>query len=191
MSKFIDSQFSVSGIKNFSLPTSYNQYDLVDFQYHTGNSAYPANLSGLFAWFNLNNLNNLEFNSSGEINKWYNSAPGHALNQDLNNTTSSQNRPFYNQNKNCVSFKADFSNFTLNSLFTTGDGFVGFLTGDRCWFVVYEFDDLRRGDYGFTIKPNIASIIDTDLYAASRYPTNCASSGFLGVSGNTDIYKWN
>ena len=65
------------------------------------------------------------------------------------------------------------------------------MTGDRCWFIVYEFDDLRRGDYGFTIKPNIASIIDTDLYAASRYPTNCASSGFLGVSGNTDIYKWN
>jgi len=191
MSKFLDTQFSITGIKNFETTNSYLKYDLVDFEYYTGDSASPINLSGLFAWFNLNDLNNLEFNSSGEINKWYNSAPGHAINQDLNNTTSSQNRPFYNQNKNCVSFEADFSNFTLNSLFTTGDGFVGFLTGDRCWFIVYEFDDLRRGDYGFTIKPNIASIIDTDLYAASRYPTNCASSGFLGVSGNTDIYKWN
>jgi len=191
MSKFLDTQFSITGIKNFETTNSYLKYDLVDFEYYTGDSASPINLSGLFAWFNLNDLNNLEFNSSGEINKWYNSAPGHAINQDLNNTTSSQNRPFYNQNKNCVSFEADFSNFTLNSLFTTGDGFVGFLTGDRCWFIVYEFDDLRRGDYGFTIKPNIASIIDTDLYAASRYPTDCASSGFLGISGNTDIYKWN
>ena len=191
MSKFLDTQFSITGIKNFETTNSYLKYDLVDFEYYTGDSASPINLSGLFAWFNLNDLNNLEFNSSGKIYKWYNSAPGHDISQDLNNTSSDQYYPSYNQNKNCITFKADFENKEFNNLFTTGDGFVGFLTGDRCWFVVYEFDELRRGDYGSTIKPNIASIIDTDLYSASRYPTNCASSGFLGASGNTDIYKWN
>ena len=87
MSKFLDTQFSITGIKNFETTNSYLKYDLVDFEYYTGDSASPINLSGLFAWFNLNDLNNLEFNSSGEINKWYNSAPGHAIDQDLNNRT--------------------------------------------------------------------------------------------------------
>lgn len=193
MSKFLDTQFSITGIKNFDIPTSYTSYDLVDFEYYTGDSASPLNLSGLYAWFNLDDLNNLEFDSSGKVSKWYNLAPGHEIAQDLNNNiTNIDTRPYYNQNKNCITFESDLPpNYKLNNLFTTGDGFKGFLTGDRCWFIVYEFDKLKRGDYGYPIKPNISTILDTDLYAATRYSSNLASSGFFGVSGNNLIYSWN
>jgi len=186
MSKFLDTQFSVSGIANFDIGDSYVQYNLVDFEYFTGNLKDPTNLSGLYAWFNLDDLNNLEFDASGRIYKWYNNAVGHEIGQDLNNYSTIENRPFYDQNKNCVTCQSDLSKYSVNSLYTTGDGFVGFLTGDRCWFVVYEFDDLRQGNYGASIKPNIATIIDTDLYA-----TTYTTSGFLGVSGNNEIYSWN
>ena len=59
MSKFLDTQFSVTGIKNFTTGSSYTKYDLVDFEYFTGDAKDPTNLSGLYAWFNLDNLNNL------------------------------------------------------------------------------------------------------------------------------------
>ena len=187
MSKFLDTQFSVTGIKNFTTGSSYTKYDLVDFEYFTGDAKDPTNLSGLYAWFNLDNLNNLEFDASGKVYKWYNVAVGHEVAQDLNNDNPSANtRPFYDQNKNSITFESNFEKYIVNNLYTTGDGFVGFLTGDRCWFIVYEFEDLRQGNYGSTIKPNTSAIIDTDLYA-----TTYATSGFLGVSGNNEIYSWN
>jgi len=187
MSKFLDTQFSVTGIKNFTTGDSYTKYNLVDFEYFTGDAKDPRNLSGLYAWFNLDDLNNIEFDASGKIYKWYNLAAGHEVAQDLNNDNSSINtRPFYDQNKNCITFQSDFEKYAINNLYTTGDGFVGFLTGDRCWFIVYEFEDLRQGNYGSIIKPNTSSIIDTDLYA-----TTYATSGYLAVSGNNEIYSWN
>ncbi len=187
MSKFLDTQFSVTGIKNFITGDSYTKYNLVDFEYFTGDAKDPRNLSGLYAWFNLDDLNNIEFDASGKIYKWYNLAAGHEVAQDLNNDNSSINtRPFYDQNKNCITFQSDFEKYAINNLYTTGDGFVGFLTGDRCWFIVYEFEDLRQGNYGSIIKPNTSSIIDTDLYA-----TTYATSGYLAVSGNNEIYSWN
>ena len=67
MSKFLDTQFSVTGIKNFDITTSYNQYDLVDFEYFTGDAKDPRNLTGLFAWFNIDDVNNLEFDVSGKV----------------------------------------------------------------------------------------------------------------------------
>lgn len=187
MSKFLDTQFSVTGIKNFAIGDSYTKYDLVDFEYYTGDARDPRNLSGLYAWFNLDDLNNLEFDASGKIYKWYNVAVGHEIAQDLNNTNTTINsRPYYDQNKNSITFESNFEKYIVNNLYTTGDGFIGFLTGDRCWFIVYEFENLRQGDYGSTIKPNTSSIIDTDLYA-----TTYATSGFLGVTGNNQIYSWN
>ncbi|NDB54245.1 hypothetical protein EB169_00250, partial [archaeon] len=187
MSKFLDTQFSVTGMKNFITGNSYIKYDLVDFEYFTGDAIDPVNLSGLYAWFNLDNLNNLEFDASGKVYKWYNLAVGHEVAQDLNNTDpSTDSRPFYDQNKNSITFESNFEKYIVNNLYTTGDGFLGFLTGDRCWFVVYEFENLRQGNYGSSIKPNTSSIIDTDLYA-----TTYATSGYLGVSGNNEIYSWN
>ena len=194
MSKFLNTQFSVSGIADFDIGDSYIKYNLVDFEYFTGDLKDPLGLSGLYAWFNLDDLNNLEFDASGRVYKWYNSAVGHEIGQDLLNlNVSIETRPYYDKYKNSVSFQSSIESlpYTVNFLTTTGDGFVGFLTGDRCWFVVYEFENLRQGDYGYTIKPNIATIIDTDLYSATRYATNCATSGFLSVSGNNEIYSWN
>ena len=159
MSKFLDTQFSVTGIKNFITGSSYTKYDLVDFEYFTGDAKDPTNLSGLYAWFNLDDLNNLEFDASGKVYKWYNVAVGHEIAQDLNNDNPSANtRPFYDQNKNSITFESNFEKYIVNNLYTTGNGFVGFLTGDRCWFIVYEFDDLRQGNYGSTIKPNTSAI---------------------------------
>lgn len=190
MSKFLDTQFSVTGIKNFDIAATYLQYDLVDFEYYTGDLKTPTNLSGLFAWYNLDSLNNLEFDSSGKISKWYNSAPGFEIDQDLNNNSvSSQTRPFYDQIKNSVTCKCELQTYSLNQLFTTGvtdDHYKGLLTNDRCWIIVYEFDDLRRGDYGYTVKPNISTIINTDYKNTAP-----SSSGFIGVSGNNEIYSWN
>ena len=61
MSKFINTQFSVSGIKDFDVNNqSYEKYDLVDYQYYTGNSIYPTDVSGLFAWFKSDDLNNFK-----------------------------------------------------------------------------------------------------------------------------------
>lgn len=192
MSKFLNTQFSITGIKDFDLGSSYLKYDLVDFDYYTGNLKDPLNLSGLYAWYNLDDLNNLEFDPSGRVYAWYNVAVGHEVGQELLNlNTVVETRPYYDKYKNCITFESNFPEYKVNFLTTTGDGYVGFLTGDRCWFVVYEFENLRQGDYGFTIKPNIATIIDTDLYSATRYPTNCATSGFLSVSGNNEIYSWN
>lgn len=192
MSKFLNTQLSITGIKDFDVSSSYLKYDLVDFDYYTGNLKDPLNLSGLYAWYNLDDLNNLEFDPSGRVYTWYNSAVGHEIGQELLNlNTSVETRPYYDKYKNCVTFESNFPEYKVNFLTTTGDGFVGFLTGDRCWFIVYEFENLRQGNYGDTIKPNIATIIDTDLYSATRYPTNCATSGFLSVSGNNEIYSWN
>jgi phage-related protein len=194
MSKFLDTQFSITGIKDFDIGSSYSKYDLVDFEYFTGNFKDPLNLSGLYAWYNLDDLNNLEFDSSGRVYTWYNSAVGHEIGQDLLNLNiSPDTRPFYDKYKNCITFESSIDSlpYKVNFLSTTGDGFIGFLTGDRCWFIVYEFESLRQGNYGSTIKPNIATIIDTDLYSDTRYPTNCATSGYLSVSGNNEIYSWN
>jgi phage-related protein len=180
MSKFIDSQFSISGIKNFSLTTSYDQYDLVDFQYYTGNSSYPTNLSGLFAWFNLDNLNNLEFDGSGRVNVWYNSAPGHSLQYLINidSTAAKETRPVFNDQKNCLSFKAFNENQEYNQLYTSSD-FSGFLSDDRCWFIVYEFDSLR---YGYQTVDGYYSNFSTILNTDDSNPVK--SSGYLGVYGN-------
>jgi phage-related protein len=183
MSKFLDTQFSVTGIKNFYAGASYDQYDLVDFQYYTGNAIYPKDLSGLFAWFNLDNLNNLEFDSSGKISAWYNSAPGHSAENLYNFDTSDNTRPKYSQDKNAVVFEANADIGTLNQLYThpTSPNFSGFLTGDRCWFIVYEFDSLRSGNLttpqGY--YANYATIINTDEKNIST-----ASTGYLGVYGN-------
>lgn len=180
MSKFIDSQFSVSGIKNFSLSTSYSQYDLVDFQYYTGNSSYPTNLSGLFAWFNLDNLNNIEFDGSGKVNVWYNSAPGHSLQYlvNLDSTATKETRPTFDDQKNTVSFKALNENQDYNQLYTLTD-FSGFLSDDRCWFIVYEFDSLRNGSQTVNgYYSNFSTIINTD----DSNPVK--SSGYWGVYGN-------
>jgi phage-related protein len=180
MSKFVDSQFSISGIKNFSLTTSYDQYDLVDFQYYTGNSSYPTNLSGLFAWFNLDNLNNLEFDGSGRVNVWYNSAPGHSLQYLINidSTAAKETRPVFNDQKNCLSFKAFNENQEYNQLYTSSD-FSGFLSDDRCWFIVYEFDSLR---YGYQTVDGYYSNFSTILNTDDSNPVK--SSGYLGVYGN-------
>lgn len=180
MSKFIDSQFSISGIKNFNVSDSYNKYDLIDFQYYTGNSVYPENLSGLFAWFNIDDLNNLEFDGSGKINVWYNSAPGHLSENLLNvdSTPSKDTRPFFDNQKNSVSFRASNENYEFNQLYTAGN-FTNFLTGDRCWFIVYEFDSLR---YGYETVggyfSNFSVIISTDDSNAIK------NSGYWGVYGN-------
>lgn len=186
MSKFLDTQFSVTGIKDFDINTSYLKYDLVDFEYYTGNEITPLYLSGLYAWFNIDDLNNLEFDSSGRVYKWYNLAPGHEIAQDLNNPEQSvSSRPSYDEEKNCIKFASDLSLYKYNQLYTTGDHFKGFLSDDRCWFIVYEFENLRQGNYGTTIKPNISTIINTD------YTNAVTTSGFLGVSGNNQIYSWN
>ena len=191
MSKFLDTQFSVTGIKNFDSGISYSQYDLVDFEYYTGNAIYPKDLSGLFAWFNLDNLNNLEIDVSGKVFKWYNSAPGHDVAQDLHNTENLiWKKPAYNKDNNCVSFSSNLGEFKYSELYTTGASnpgdthFKEFADVDRCWFLVYEFEDLRRGDYGYTIMPNISAIINT-------FHTGALSYGFIGVSGNNEIYSWN
>ena len=62
MSKFINTQFSVSGIKDFDVNNvSYEKYDLVDYQYYTGNGINPVDISGLFAWFKTDDLNVFDF----------------------------------------------------------------------------------------------------------------------------------
>jgi len=191
MSKFLDTQFSVTGIKNFDISSSYTKYDLVDFEYYTGDAKDPRNLSGLFAWFNIDDLNNLEFDVSGRVYKWYNNAPGHEVAQDLHNTENIiWKKPTYNKNNNSVTFSSDLAKYEYSDLYTTGSTnpgdthFKGFSDADRCWFLVYEFEDLRRGDYGQSIKPNISSIINT-------FYTGALSYGFIGVSGNNEIYSWN
>ena len=63
MSKFLDTQFSISGIKDFRIDSQlYSKYDLVDYQYYTGDTAYPSDISGLFAWFKSDDLNNFTNN---------------------------------------------------------------------------------------------------------------------------------
>lgn len=183
MSKFLDTQFSVTGIKNFEQGISYEKYDLVDFQYYTGNEIYPTNLSGLFAWFSLDNLNNLEFDSSGKISSWYNSAPGHSTENLYNFDTTDNTRPKYDQNKNAVIFEANADFGTLNQLYThpSSINFSGLLSGHRCWFVVYEFNSLRLGSLttpqGY--YANYSTIINTDEKNIST-----ASTGYLGIYGD-------
>ena len=180
MSKFINTQFSVSGIKDFSVGTTYSKYDLVDFQYYTGISYYPENLSGLFAWFNIDTLENTVSDGSGKVSRWYNLAPGH-YSQDLVNldaTPTNDSRPIYDSNRNCLSFSASNENSKYNQLYTASD-FKGFLTGDRCWFLVYEFDSLRYGyeNVNGTFS-NFSTILNTDTGNAVK------TSGYLGVYGN-------
>ena len=180
MSKFINTQFSVSGIKDFSVNTTYSKYDLVDFQYYTGNSSHPENLSGLFAWFNVDTLENTLSDGSGRVSKWYNLAPGHSS-QDLVNTDATptnDSRPIYDSKRNCLSFLASNENSKYNQLYTAAN-FSGFLTGDRCWFLVYEFDSLRY-DYQNVngTFSNFSTILNTDTGNAIK------TSGYLGVYGN-------
>lgn len=194
MSKFLNTQFSVTGIKNFDISQSYEKYDLVDYEYYTGNSTYPANISGLYAWFNLDSLNNIEFDGSGKISKWYNSAPGFSE-QNLVNvdaTATLDSRPKYDSSRNSVVCERSLGEFfTYNQLYTT-QNFSGFLTGDRCWFIVFEYDDLKNGLFNYdagspygVIYPNYSTIINTDIN--NSYVT----SGALMVYGNNIEYTWN
>ena len=132
MSEFLNTQFSITGIKDFDINQNYDQYDLVDYEFYTGNSVYPANLSGLYAWFNLDTLNNIEFDGSGKISLWYNSAPGFSE-QNLVNvdaTVALDSRPTYDSNRNSVVCQRSLGEiFSYNQLYTT-QNFSGFLTGD-------------------------------------------------------------
>jgi len=194
MSKFLNTQFSVTGIKNFDINQSYEQYDLVDYEFYTGNSIYPANLSGLYAWFNLDSLNNIEFDGSGKISLWHNSAPGFSEQNlvNLDATVTLDSRPTYDENKNSVVCQRSLSEiFSYNQLYTA-QNFSGFLTGDRCWFIVFEYDDLKNGLFNYdagggygTIYPNYSTIINTD--SNNSYVT----SGALMVYGNNIEYSWN
>ena len=66
---------------------------------------------------------------------------------------------------------------------TSSPNFSGFITGDRCWFVVYEFDSLRAGNLTVGTNPpyfsNYSTIINTDNANISTI-----STGFFGVYGN-------
>jgi hypothetical protein len=184
MSKFIDTQFSISGIKNFDVnSTSFNKYDLVDYQYYTGNSIYPTDLSGLFAWFNTDSLNNFEIDSSGKIYNWHNLAPGHSTENLLNLDGNSQTRPLFDNYRNSVTCFANADKGNYNHLYPdpSSPNFSGFLSGDRCWFVVYEFDYLRSGNLKTPLNyyANYSTIINTD-----EKNTSSASTGYLGVYGN-------
>ena len=185
MSKFINTQFSISGIKDFDVnSTSYDSYDLVDYQYYTGNSLYPTDLSGLFAWFNTDSLNNFEIDSSGKISIWYNSAPGHST-ENLYNYDSSATKPIYNFDENNVKCEANADLGLYNQLYPnpSSPNFSGFITGDRCWFVIYKFNSLRKGNLTTPTNPpiyaNYSTIINTD-----NTNTSTASTGFFGVYGN-------
>lgn len=180
MSKFIDTQFSVSGIKDFYVSNTYEKYDLVDYQYFTGEACSPLNISGLFAWFNIDNLINVNFDGSGRVNIWYNSAPGHSTENLLNvdSTATKETRPYFNNQKNSISFQASNENSQYNQLYTSSN-FTNFLTGDRCWFLVYEFDSLRYGYQAVNgTFSNFSSIISTD----DSNPIK--NSGYWGVYGN-------
>jgi len=153
MSKFINTQFSVSGIKDFDVNNqSYEKYDLVDYQYYTGNSIYPTDVSGLFAWFKSDDLNNFKYDFFDKISTWYNSAPGHST-ENLYNIGA--NKPTYNHTKNSVKCEANADLGLYNQLYTdtSSPNFSGFITGDRCWFVVYEFDSLRAGNLTVGTNP--------------------------------------
>lgn len=182
MSKFINTQFSVSGIKDFDINNvSYEKYDLVDYQYYTGNGVNPVDISGLFAWFRTDDLNNFDFDASGRISVWYNSAPGHT-NENLYNYDGDGSKPVYNTDKNAVQCVANVNQKLYNQLYSPNGSpnFSGFITGDRCWFVVYEFDSLRSGNLqaeGYFA--NYSTIINTD-----NVNTSTISTGFFGVYGN-------
>jgi hypothetical protein len=183
MSKFLDTQFSISGIKDFRIDSQlYSKYDLVDYQYYTGDTAYPSDISGLFAWFKSDDLNNFDIDPSGKISIWYNSAPGHST-ENLYNYNSSQTKPTYDINKNSVKCEANADLGLYNQLYTdpSSPNFSGFLTGDRCWFVVYEFDSLREAKLTTTdgYFANYSTIINTD-----NANTSTISTGFFGVYGN-------
>lgn len=183
MSKFLDTQFSITGIKNFDINSqSYDEYDLVDYEYFTGNSVYPTDLSGLFAWFNTDSFNNFESDSSGRISVWYNSAPGHQT-ENLYNYDSALSKPFYDYDDNSIKFKANADLGEFNQLYPnpSSPNFSGFLTGDRCWFVVYKFNSLRKGSDKTPIGvfANYSTIINTD-----NTNTSTSSTGFFGVYGN-------
>lgn len=183
MSKFLDTQFSITGIKDFRTDSElYSKYDLVDYQYYTGNTIYPSDISGLFAWFKSDDLNNFDIDSSGKISIWYNSAPGHST-ENLYNYDTSETKPAYNFDENNVKCKADADLGLYNQLYPnpSSPNFSGFLTGDRCWFVVYEFDSLRKGSLTTPSNyyANYSTIINTD-----NANTSTASTGFFGVYGN-------
>lgn len=186
MSKFLDTQFSITGIKDFDVNSqSYDQYDLVDYQYYTGNSVYPTDLSGLYAWFKTDDLNNFEIDSSGRIYKWYNSAPGHSTENLINLDNSSETRPYFDFSNNSVTCEANADKNKYNHLYPhpSSPNFSGFITGDRCWFVVYKFNNLRSGNLttqnGY--YANYSTIINTN-----ENNTASASTGYFGVYGNND-----
>ena len=183
MSKFLDTQFSINGIKDFRIDSQlYSKYDLVDYQYYTGNTAYPSDISGLFAWFKSDDLNNFDIDPSGKISIWYNSAPGHST-ENLYNYDSSQTKPTYDLDKNSIKCEANADLGLYNQLYPnpSSPNFSGFLTGDRCWFVVYEFDSLRAGNLTTPLGffANYSTIINTD-----NANTSTISTGFFGVYGN-------
>ena len=178
MSKFLDTQFSISGIKDFRIDSQlYSKYDLVDYQYYTGDTAYPSDISGLFAWFKSDDLNNFDIDPSGKISIWYNSAPGHST-ENLYNYDASQTKPAYDLDKNSIKCEANADLGLYNQLYPnpSSPNFSGFLTGDRCWFVVYEFDSLREKKLTTTdgYFANYSTIINTD-----NANTSTISTGFL------------
>lgn len=183
MSKFLDTQFSITGIKNFDVNSqSYLKYDLVDYEYYTGNSIFPTDISGLFAWFRTDDLNNFDFDSSGRISIWYNSAPGHST-ENLYNYDQADSKPIYDFNEGAVKCVANADLKIYNQLYPNpgSPNFSGFITGDRCWFVVYEFNSLRKGSLKTpeNFFANYSTIINTD-----NTNTSTASTGFFGVYGN-------
>jgi phage-related protein len=179
--KFINTQLSVTGIKDFYTGNSYSKYDLVDYEYYTGNSVYPTDASGLFAWFNLDDENNLVYNVSGKVSTWYNSAPGFKT-QNLSNPTSIECPTFDIFSKE-LAFRGTSNPLIYNQLYLSD--FTGVQTGtttgiDRCWFLVFSFDSLKNSSSTnqYSAFANYSTIIDTDFNNANN------SSGYLSVYGN-------
>ena len=101
----------------------------------------------------------------------------------VNLDNNSETRPLYQKNKNSVTCSANADRGFYNHLYPhpSSPNFSGFLTGDRCWFIVYEFENLRNGSLttpnGY--YANYSTIINTD-----EKNTSSASTGYFGVYGN-------
>lgn len=177
---FLETQLSITGIKEFDTGNSYEKYDLINFQYYTGNPIYPTDASGLFAWFNLDDSNNLIYNVSGQVSSWINSAPGFK-NQSLINEIE-EKYPIFDIYEKKLVFKGSNSPFSYNQLYLSD--ITGVQTGttgvDRCWFIVFSFDSLKNSNdvTPLGVYANFSTIIETD------YNNSVASSGYLGIYGN-------
>lgn len=183
MTGYLASQLSVENISLFNTGASYQKYDLVDYEYYTGNAIYPTGVgAGLFAWFNIDNRNNLAIDSSGYVSTWYNSAPNHST-ENLSIYVN-LDKPYYNFTKNSLDFTASNieNNFTKNQLFYNSFN-IPSSNKDRNWFVVFEFNSLYKGDYKTSTSayPNQSCIIETNNNNPNGSYT---SSGFFGVYGD-------